>query len=102
MTTTSGAGVFGFFGRIFGTVVAMVTSLIIWYIVVGHAAGVIVFLFLFTFVEFYIILKYPRIIVIAIISIVTQGESIILMTWMVLMVVSLDHWLRAAGSENRN
>lgn len=74
MTTTAGAGIFGFIGRITGTVVAMCTSLIIWYIVNGHTAGVIVFFFVFTFVEFYALLKFPKIMVVAILSIVTQGN----------------------------
>lgn len=78
MTTTAGAGIFGFVGRVGGTAIAMCTSLIIWYIVVGHTVGVIVFLFLFTFVEFYFILKQPRLIVIALLSIVTQGKTSIL------------------------
>ena len=75
MTPTAGAGIFGFVGRILGTVIAMCTSLIAWYIVVGHTAGVIVFLFLFMFIEFYFLLKQPKIVVITILSIVTQGLS---------------------------
>lgn len=72
MTTTAGSGVFGFFGRIVGTAIAMCTSLVIWYIVDGHPAGVIVFIFVFVFVEFYFLMKYPRFTVVAIISVVTQ------------------------------
>ncbi|KAL8953173.1 MAG: hypothetical protein Q9222_000946 [Ikaeria aurantiellina] len=67
MTVTAGAGVFGFIGRIAGTSIYL-----IWYIVDGKAPGVIVLLFVFTFVEFYFVLKYPRFIVIALISMVTQ------------------------------
>lgn len=52
----------------------MCTSLVIWYIVDGHPAGVIVFVFIFIFVEFYFLMKYPRFTVVAIISIVTQGK----------------------------
>lgn len=52
----------------------MCTSLVIWYIVDGHPAGVIVFIFVFVFVEFYFLMKYPRFTVVAIISVVTQGE----------------------------
>lgn len=52
----------------------MCTSLVIWYIVDGHTAGVIVFVFIFTFFEFYLILAYPRFIVVALLSIVTQGK----------------------------
>lgn len=52
----------------------MCTSLVIWYIVDGHPAGVIVFVFVFIFVEFYFLMKYPRFTVVAVISIVTQGK----------------------------
>ena len=72
MTMTAGAGVFGFIGRIAGTFVAMCTSFLIWYIVDGKTPGIIVLLFVFTFCEFFFVFKYPRFIVIALISMVTQ------------------------------
>ncbi|KAL8708074.1 MAG: hypothetical protein Q9220_007006 [cf. Caloplaca sp. 1 TL-2023] len=72
MTVTAGAGVFGFIGRIAGTTIAMCTSYLIWYIVDGKTPGIIVLLFVFTFVECYFVVKYPRFIVIALISMVTQ------------------------------
>lgn len=50
----------------------MCTSLVIWYIVDGKTGGVIVFLWFFIFVEIYFILKFPRFIVIVILSMVTQ------------------------------
>lgn len=92
MTTTAGSGVFGFIGRVAGTckpaptsvlevklipfflAIAMCTSLVIWYIVDGHPAGVLVFIFIFIFVEFYFLMKYPRFVVVAMISIITQGK----------------------------
>ena len=46
MSPTAGASLFNFAMRIVGTVVAFGLSLAIWYIVVGHTAGVIVFLYL--------------------------------------------------------
>ena len=52
----------------------MCTSLVIWYIVDGHPAGVIVFLFIFVFFEFYFLMKYPRFVVVALISVITQGK----------------------------
>ena len=72
MTTTAGSGVFGFFGRIVGTVIAMCTSLVIWYIVDGQTAGVITMLWLFMFFELYFLIKYPRFAIIAMLSMVTQ------------------------------
>ena len=53
--------------------IAMCTSIIVWYIVDGHVAGVLVFMFIFIFMEFYFLMKYPRFVVIALISIVSQG-----------------------------
>jgi len=58
-------------------VVAMITSFTIWYIVNGHPAGIIVFIFLFTFFEFYFILKSPRLVIIGMLSMVTQGKTTI-------------------------
>ena len=90
MSVTAGSGMFGFFTRILGTskfgslivlqkndayqrlAIAMCTSYIIWYIVDGHAAGVIVFLWVFYIIEYYFLLKYPRFVVVAMLSIVTQ------------------------------
>lgn len=54
----------------------MCTSFIIWYIVDGKTAGVIVFLFVFIFVEFYFVLAYPRFVIIALLSVVTQGKHL--------------------------
>ena len=54
----------------------MCTSLVIWYIVDSHPAGVIVFMFIFIFFEFYFLMRYPRFTVVAILSIVTQGKQV--------------------------
>jgi hypothetical protein len=51
MTPTSGSAIFGFIGRVLGTTLAMVFSYINWYIVDGHRAGVIVFLYIFIFLQ---------------------------------------------------
>ena len=47
MTPTAGSGLFGFFCRLVGTIIAMVFSYIMWYIVDGKTPGIIVFLYLF-------------------------------------------------------
>lgn len=81
----------------------MCTSLVIWYIVDGHPAGVIVFVFVFIFVEFYFLMKYPRFTVVAIISIVTQGKlgsRYRIYNWLTLS--SLDHWIRIRSEEDRD
>lgn len=50
----------------------MVFSYIIWYIVAEKKAGVIVFLWFFTFIDFYFMLKFPRFVPAIIIVIITQ------------------------------
>lgn len=72
MTVTAGQSVFGLLARIGGTAVAMVLSIVIWYIVDQHAAGAIVFLWLFIFLEFYFLIKFPRFVVVWLVCIVTQ------------------------------
>jgi len=52
--------------------VAMCLSLAIWYMVDGHVAGVIVFLWLSIFINYYFFIKYPRIVPAIMIVIVTQ------------------------------
>lgn len=80
----------------------MCTSLVIWYIVNGHPAGVIVFVFVFIFFEFYFLMRYPRFTVVAVISIVTQGKLIFHPIYKWLTSSSLDHWIRIGGEEDRN
>ncbi|GKT77484.1 MFS transporter protein [Colletotrichum tofieldiae] len=72
MTITAGQSIFGFVCRVGGTCVAVIFSYIIWYIVVERTAGVIVFLWLFIFVEQYFVLKYPRFMPVWLITIITQ------------------------------
>ena len=50
----------------------MCTSLAIWYIVDGRTAGIIPMLCFFIFIEMYFFIKYPRFLVIALLSMVTQ------------------------------
>lgn len=38
----------------------MCTSIVIWYIVNGYPVGVIVFFFVFTFVEFYFLIEFKN------------------------------------------
>lgn len=46
MKAESGASTYGYLARIGGTIVSLVLALIVWYIVVGHTAGVLVFLYI--------------------------------------------------------
>ena len=63
---------FGFFGRILGTLIAAVFSIAIWYIVDQKTAGAIAFLWLFIFLEMYFFLKFPRFVPVWLVVIVTQ------------------------------
>ena len=62
MTMTSGSGVFGLFGRVVGTLIAAVTSMVIWYIAGarGIPGAVIPLLFLAIFIVYYFFIMYPR------------------------------------------
>jgi uncharacterized membrane protein YgaE (UPF0421/DUF939 family) len=71
MSPTSGQSIFSFVLRILGTTIAMVASLLIWYIPDQKTPGVIVFLFIFVSIAFYIPIKVFRFRVVGIISIVT-------------------------------
>ena len=72
MSLTSGQSIFGFFGRVAGTALAVVFSIVIWYIVDQKTPGVIVMLWLFIFLEMYFFIKFPRFIAIFLVAIVTQ------------------------------
>ncbi|KAJ5717356.1 hypothetical protein N7488_003002 [Penicillium malachiteum] len=71
MSPTSGQSVFSFVLRIAGTTIAMVASLLIWYIPDQKTPGIIVFLFLFVSCGFYIPIKLFRFRVVGLISVVT-------------------------------
>ncbi|PYH85653.1 hypothetical protein BO82DRAFT_302115 [Aspergillus uvarum CBS 121591] len=71
MNPTSGQTMFGFVARIAGTVVSMVLSLIVWYIVDGKTAGVIVFLYIGNIFEYYFYIKVPQYFGATVIAIVT-------------------------------
>lgn len=72
MSPSAGQSLFSFVLRLIGTFSAMVTSFIIWYIVNGHTAGVLVFFWFFVAWGFYIVLKYPRFIPVGMIYSVTN------------------------------
>lgn len=76
MTMTTGAGTFGFLGRVFGTFIAMIVSLIIWYIAGGRGVpgASLPLLWIFIFVEMYFFIKFPRFIVVVVITVVTQVQ----------------------------
>lgn len=59
MTQTAGSGIYAQFIRFSGTVVAMVVSYIVWYIVDQHPAGVVVFTGVAMFFYHYLLIKNP-------------------------------------------
>ncbi|KAH9829614.1 putative ER transporter, 6TM, N-terminal [Teratosphaeria destructans] len=71
MSPGAGQSTLNFVLRILGTVIAMVGSYIIWYIVDGHTAGALVFLWLWIFGAFYFVMKFPKMVIVAILSLVT-------------------------------
>lgn len=92
MQSLAGQSVFQFVLRVAGTAVATIGAVsnasgchfttaktdrirrlqfIVWYIVDGHTAGVIVFLWLWIFCAFYVVLKMPKFVIVGILSLVT-------------------------------
>lgn len=71
MSPSAGQSLRSFLLRIFGTFVAMCAAYIVWYIVDGHTAGVLVFYFIFLLPGPYVIVKYPKYITIGMIGQVT-------------------------------
>jgi hypothetical protein len=71
MTQTAGSGIYGQVLRFGGTVVAMVASYIIWYVVNQHPAGIIVFTGISMFLYHYPMIKSPNNPVVPMIGMVT-------------------------------
>ncbi|RMD45036.1 hypothetical protein DV735_g205, partial [Chaetothyriales sp. CBS 134920] len=71
MDRHTGRGIFGFIFRAIGTTIAMVASIVIWYIGDGHAGAIIPVFFIYLCACMWYLLKYPSMITVAIISQVT-------------------------------
>ncbi|RMZ77624.1 hypothetical protein DV738_g4309, partial [Chaetothyriales sp. CBS 135597] len=71
MDRHTGRGIFGFIFRAIGTTIAMVASIVIWYIGDGHAGAIIPVFFLYLTACMWYLLKFPSMITVAIISQVT-------------------------------
>ncbi|PKS04890.1 hypothetical protein jhhlp_008254 [Lomentospora prolificans] len=76
MSPTSGQTLFGFFSRILATLAAVALSFFSWYIAVGHAAGVLVFLYISNIILFYIYVKMPKYFGTSVIAIITLNVAI--------------------------
>ncbi|RDW71622.1 hypothetical protein BP6252_08185 [Coleophoma cylindrospora] len=73
MSPTVGASLFSFAGRIIVTIISCILSFGVWYIVNGHTAGVIVFLYIANIFEYYFYIKYPQFFGSCVIAIVTMN-----------------------------
>lgn len=71
MGAHAGAGVQGFLARIFGTAVATVASIAVWYMADQKPAAIIPLTYLVFVCGMYVIAKYPKHLITAVISIVT-------------------------------
>ena len=76
MKTTSGQTSFEFVLRVLATIAGTIGSFIAWYIVDGHPAGVIVFLFIYMAGSFYFGVVKPRYVILGIVSAVTPLISV--------------------------
>jgi len=72
MNRMAGQSVFNFVLRVGGTFVAMCASFVVYYIVNGHTAGVLVFEFIWITCAYWIVVKKPKLVVVGIISAVTS------------------------------
>ncbi|KAI0020868.1 hypothetical protein F4780DRAFT_315402 [Xylariomycetidae sp. FL0641] len=88
MTRTSGQSLFGFFCRVIGTVIAMVFSLIAWYIVDQKTPGILVFMYLFLGLTTYFVVKYPQFIPASLICMVT-----------LVMIIGYELQVRVIGAQ---
>ncbi|KAF2216511.1 hypothetical protein CERZMDRAFT_109384 [Cercospora zeae-maydis SCOH1-5] len=73
LSPTFGQSLRGFFIRVFGTTLALVTSIVGWYIVDQETAGVIVFFFVFAHLGAYIMLVYPAYVQVGVIFQITNA-----------------------------
>jgi hypothetical protein len=71
MTAHTGQSIFQFALRIFGTFVAMCASLVIWYMCDQKPAAIIPVFYLYVCCGFYVLVKFPKYAIVAILSIVT-------------------------------
>lgn len=76
MKTTSGQTTWEFILRVLATIAGTVGSFVAWYIVDGHPAGVIVFMWLYMAGSFYFGVVKPRYVILGIVSAVTPLISV--------------------------
>ncbi|KAH8899072.1 hypothetical protein GQ53DRAFT_635582 [Thozetella sp. PMI_491] len=60
MSMTSGQSILGLLSRVLGTLIAMVLSILVWYLGGQKIPGVIVFVWLALFITYYFFIKFPH------------------------------------------
>ncbi|EAS35900.3 uncharacterized protein CIMG_01254 [Coccidioides immitis RS] len=76
MSPISGKSLFGLMGRIVGTVLSTILAFVVWYIVAERTAGILVFLYIGNFLQYYFYVKFPRLIPACIIALITFNLTI--------------------------
>ncbi|EFQ98445.1 hypothetical protein MGYG_01473 [Nannizzia gypsea CBS 118893] len=71
MNPTSGNSLFGLMGRFIATILATILALVVWYVVYGKTAGVIVLTYVANCLQYYPYIKNPRFIPPTIIGVIT-------------------------------
>lgn len=107
MAPTSGSSIFNLFFRVVGTAVAVVAAIANWYIVDGHTAGVMVFLYIFNCVEYYLIGRFPYytgifIVTIQTRNIITGYETQVSITYTIARSGQSLTWKRSTSLGSRN
>ncbi|CRG90848.1 Dysferlin [Talaromyces islandicus] len=96
MSPTAAQTVSNFVFRCIGTVLAMIGSMLIWYIPNGHAAGVVVLLFIWTTAAWWVPLKRP---VLQAAGIVSMTTTLIIIGYAVEVQKLGEETLTASGQE---
>jgi Fusaric acid resistance protein-like/Putative ER transporter, 6TM, N-terminal/Aromatic acid exporter family member 2 len=73
MTPTSGQSLSSFMFRMIGTTIAAIIGIVNWYIADGQPSGVLAVFYIFTFFEFYFIIKYPQYVGIWKVTLITRS-----------------------------
>jgi hypothetical protein len=97
MTMTTGSGIFGFLARIGGTLIATVSSIIIWFIAGGRGipGAVLPLLWIALFIVLYFFVKYPRYLPVCMITMVTFVSILFFFLKLnaLLMIIVLNSWV---------
>jgi Putative ER transporter, 6TM, N-terminal/Fusaric acid resistance protein-like/Aromatic acid exporter family member 2 len=71
MSAHTGQGIFGYILRIIGTTIAMVGSLVVWYVADQKTGAILPLFYLYVMLGIWFLVKYPQLAVVGVISMVT-------------------------------